>query len=97
VSEEPGGSGARTADDALADEQRRARRLRAIVDLTTAVLMQGRLTPHDALEIVATARQHALELFPDKEDTYDLILAPRFARLMREFVQPARVLAFRRP
>ena len=81
----------------IAEEQRRARRLRTIVDLTTAVLMQGRLTPQEALELVATARQRTLELFPDKEDTYDLILAPRFERLMREFVQPARVLPFRRP
>jgi hypothetical protein len=78
------------------DEQRRLRRLRAVVDLTTAVLMQGRLTPQEALEIVAAARQRALELFPDKEATYELILAPRFERLMREFVQPAKVLPMRR-
>jgi hypothetical protein len=82
---------------AVQDEQRRARRLRTLVDITTAVLMQGRLTPPEALELVAAARRRALELFPDKEDTYDLILAPRFARLMREFVQPARVLPFPRP
>lgn len=81
---------------AVREEQRRAGRLRTIVDLTTAVLMQGRLTPQEALDVVEAARQRALELFPDKEDTYDLILAPRFARLMREFVQPARVLPFRR-
>ena len=80
---------------AVLDEQRRARRLRAIVDLTTAVLMQGRLTPQEALEVVAAARRGAMELFPDKEDTYELILAPRFARLIREFVHPARVLPFR--
>jgi hypothetical protein len=79
------------------DEQRRLRRLRSVVDLTTAVLMQGRLTPEEALDVVAAARQRALELFPDKEDTYELILAPRFARLMREFVRPAKVLPFRRP
>ena len=81
----------------MRDERRRARRLRAIVDLTTAVLMQGRLTPLEAQEVVAAARQRILELFPDKEDTYDLILAPRFARLMRDFVVPARVLPFRQP
>jgi hypothetical protein len=81
---------------AVAEEQRRVRRLRAVVDLTTAVLMQGRLTPEEALDVVAATRQRVLELFPDKEETYDLILAPRFARLMREFVQPARVLEFRR-
>jgi hypothetical protein len=82
---------------AVLDEQRRARRLRAVVDLTTAVLMQGRLTPQEAVEIVEAARRRALELFPDKEDTYDLILAPRFQRLMREFVVPTRVLPFHRP
>ncbi|HET8646846.1 MAG TPA: hypothetical protein VFO85_15230 [Vicinamibacteria bacterium] len=82
--------------EAVADEQRRLRRLRMVVDITTAVLMQGRLTPEEALDVVATARARALELFPDKEATYDLILAPRFERLMREFVQPARVLPFRR-
>jgi hypothetical protein len=83
--------------EALAEEQGRVRRLRMVVDLTTAVLMQGRLTPEEALEVVASARREALELFPDKEATYDLILAPRFERLMKEFVQPARVLAFRPP
>jgi len=48
---------------------------------------------------VAATRRRALELFPGKEDTFDLILAPRFARLIREFVgpaPPANVLAFRR-
>lgn len=80
--------------EAVAEEQRRVRRLRTMVDLTTAVLMQGRLTPEEARELVAAARRRALELFPDKEDTYDLILAPRFERLMREFVHPVRVLPF---
>jgi hypothetical protein len=80
---------------ALAEEQGRVARLRMVVDLTTAVLMQGRLTPQEAHELVDAARRRALELFPDKEDTYELILAPRFARLIREFVQPARVLRFR--
>ena len=81
---------------AVAEEQGRVRRLRVMVDLTTAVLMQGRLTPDEAHALVDATRQRALELFPDKEETYELILAPRFARLIREFVQPARVLPFRR-
>jgi len=33
--------------------------------------------------VVAT-RQYALRLFPDKEQTYDLIYRPRFQRLMAE-------------
>jgi hypothetical protein len=84
---------------AVADEDRRARRLRVIVDLTSSVLMQQRMTRAEAEELVAAARRHALELFPDKESTYELILAPRFARLMDEFVGPApgaKVLRFRK-
>ena len=74
---------------AVADESRRARTLRMIVDLTCSVLMQGRLTRPEAEALVAAARQRALELFPDKGSTFDLILAPRFARLIDEFVAPA--------
>jgi hypothetical protein len=73
------------AEAALADEKRRLRQLRMVVDLTCNVLMQGRLRRDEAENLVAAARRRALELFPDKEETYELILAPRFARLVREF------------
>ena len=83
---------------ALAEEGRRVRRLRMLVDLTTNVLMQARLSRGDAEDLVAAARGRILDLFPDKESTYELILAPRFARLLDEFVGPtSRVLPFRRP
>ena len=83
----------------LEEEAHRVRLLRMVVDLTSSVLMQGRLAREEAEALVAAARQRALELFPDKEDTYELILAPRFARLVREFAAapaPARVLPFSR-
>ncbi len=91
----------------MAAEARRARQLRMVVDLTSAVLVQGRLTRGEAEDLVAATRRRALELFPEKEATFELILAPRFARLMAEFVGPvaptpdppttrARVLPFRR-
>ena len=84
--------------DPEGDERRRLRVLRTVVDLTTNVLAQGRMTRPEAEALVAAARRRALELFPDKATTYDLILAPRFARLMDEFVgPPARnVVPFRR-
>jgi hypothetical protein len=87
---------------ALAEENRRLRELRIMVDLTTAILRQGRLDRAEAQALVAAARRRILELFPDKESTYDLILAPRFARLVGEFApslvesRGARVLPFRR-
>jgi hypothetical protein len=70
---------------AVAEEAKRLRQLRMVVDLTCNVLMQGRLPRDEAEDLVAAARRRALELFPDKEETYELILAPRFARLVREF------------
>jgi len=84
---------------AVAEENKRLRYLRMVVDITCNVLMQGRLERDEAESLVAAARRRALELFPDKESTYELILAPRFARLMGEFVGPAsaqgKVLPFR--
>ncbi len=74
---------------AVAAELKAARHLRMVVDLTTAVLRQGRLSREEAEELVAAARKRALELFPGKESTYEIVLAPRFARLMDEFASPA--------
>ena len=42
----------------------------------------------DRSEAIAEEARRALELFPEKEATYELILAPRFARLVREFARP---------
>jgi hypothetical protein len=81
-----------------AEEDRRARQLRVIVDLTSSVIVQGGISLAEAEALVAATRRRALALFPGKEDTFDLILAPRFARLIREFVLPvsASVLPFRK-
>ncbi len=84
--------------EAVAEEARRVRQLRILVDLTTSLLIQSRLTRPEADELLASTRRQALELFPDKEETYELILAPRFRRLVNEFVGPApgpKVLRFR--
>jgi hypothetical protein len=83
----------------VAEENRRARQLRMIVDLTSSVIVQGGISRAEADALVAATRRRALELFPGKEETFDLILAPRFARLIREFVEAppaANVLPFRK-
>ena len=86
---------------AIAQERQRLRHLRQIVDLTSNVLCQGRLSCQEAEKLISATRRRALELFPGKEETFDLILAPRFARLMDEFATPrsrgARVLPFQKP
>lgn len=87
--------------EALAEEQRRLRELRVTVDLAASVIAQGRLPRAEGEALVAATRRRALALFPDKAPTFDLVLAPRFARLLDEFAaEPApargRVLPFRR-
>ena len=92
--------GDNTPDPAeVAEERRRVRELRASVDLTCAVLRQGRQTGDEAEELVAALRHRALELFPGKGHVFDLVLAPRLRRIIDEAwpePAPGRVLALRR-
>ena len=71
--------------DAILDERRRIRRLRAVVDLTCAILRQQHsLTEQEAQRLIGAARRTALWLFPGSERIFDLVLAPRFARILDE-------------
>jgi len=73
----------------IREEEKRLRRLRLVVDLAQAVLMQTDLTLREAFDIMADTKKAALALFPDKGDVYDLIYAPRLKRIVRErFVIP---------
>ena len=82
---------------AIAEEQQRLEKLRRTVDVTCAVLSQAVLTREEAQALVAAARRDALELFPDKGDVFDLVIAPRMERILRERWPPGgrRVLPFR--
>ena len=68
----------------ILEENRKVRRLQLVVDLVMSVLYQSDISVDEASELVAATRQFALGLFPDKEQTYDLIYTPRFRRLMTE-------------
>jgi hypothetical protein len=69
---------------ALADERRRARRLRMLVDCTMDLLLHERMTRVQAEALVETTRAAVLDLFPGSESTYNLLLAPRFSRVINE-------------
>ena len=69
----------------LADESRRVRKVRQLVDIATALITQSNLTVDDAEGLVAGVRAHILALFPDGEEPYELIYAPRFRRLIHEY------------
>jgi hypothetical protein len=71
-------------DAEIQEESRRVRRLQMLVNLVTSVISQGNLPIEEAAELVASTKQAALNLFPDKELAYDLIYKPRLQRLMRE-------------
>ena len=71
-------------EEFLREEEKKMRRLRYIVDLTEAVLMQSDLTLRESLELMDQTKKAALVLFPDKESVYDLIYVPRFKRIIEE-------------
>ena len=72
----------------LADEAARARKVRQLVDIATSLIMQSGMTRHDAENLVAAVRERILDLFPDGEQTYEIIYAPRFRRIIDEFSRP---------
>ena len=66
------------------EENRRIRRLRMLTDLTISIIIQGNLPFEQATGMVAGVREIALKMFPGKEEEFDLVLAPRFRRVMSE-------------
>ena len=70
--------------DALAAEERRIRRLRRAMDVAAALLWRVNLTLEEAQDVVGHAKNAALQLFPDKEETFDLIYGSRFRRILVE-------------
>jgi len=70
--------------DAVRVESLKIRRLRVTVDLVCNLLRQSDLPLTESVRLVQAVRKSALELFPGKERTFDLIYAPRFARILRE-------------
>jgi hypothetical protein len=71
-------------EDLIREEEKKMRRLRFIVDLAEAVLMQSSLTLRESLDLMDQTKKAALALFPDKESVYDLIYLPRFRRIIDE-------------
>jgi hypothetical protein len=71
-------------DKLIAEEERKMKGLRFIVDLTQAVLLQSDLSIDEAHRILDNTKKAALTLFPDKEYVYELIYTPRFRRIIAE-------------
>jgi hypothetical protein len=72
-------------DEAFREEQQRLRQLRLLVDVTAQVLAEDdHLILCEALRLIEAARTAALRLFPEKCDTFDLIVRPRLERIVFE-------------
>ncbi len=72
-------------EELIQEEKRKTRRLRVLVDLTTSVLYQdSSLSLEEARQMVRGTEKAILELFPDKQQTFDIVLLPRFERILRE-------------
>ena len=71
----------------IEEENRRLRTLRLLVDFALAYLAQTNLPLEEAQAVVKGVKRQALRLFPEKEETFDLIYLPRFRRLLREKYQ----------
>lgn len=68
----------------IQEESKRVRRLQFLVNLVMSVISQSNMPVEEAAEMVAATRRAALNMFPDKEFTYDIIYKPRFQRLLAE-------------
>ena len=69
----------------ILEEEKKIRRLRFLVDLTTNVLYQdSSLTLDEARVMVRNTEKVILAMFPDKQQTFDIVLLPRFERILHE-------------
>ncbi len=71
-------------DEELVEEEKKLRRLRFIVDFALEYVKTQNVSHDEALRVVEGVRKHALKLFPGKEETFDLIYAPRFKRVLND-------------
>jgi hypothetical protein len=71
-------------DSEIIEENIRIRRLRLMTDLACALLARGDLNREDSWKLVAGVKQWALELFPGKEEAFEIIYRPRFRRIIEK-------------
>ena len=77
--------GDRASKIEIEHENKMIRRLRFLVDLTFATIAQDNdMTLEQGWEHVLALKGAAVNMFPGKEETFDLVYLPRFSRLLAE-------------
>jgi hypothetical protein len=69
---------------AITEEQLRMSRLRRVVDITAYWLEEGSFSHDEALSIIEHARGEILKLCPGKDEVFELVIRPRFLRILNE-------------
>jgi hypothetical protein len=68
----------------IKEENRKIRYLRFLVDFSILSIQQGDLSCEEAFKLVEDVKRAACNLFPGKEETFELIYRPRFKRVIQE-------------
>ena len=71
-------------NEKLAEEETKIRQLRTAVDLTKLIILEGEITYGEALKLVENLRSYAVKLFPEKEETFELVYRGRFNKVIEE-------------
>ncbi|MFQ5916983.1 MAG: hypothetical protein ACE5I0_04140 [Candidatus Binatia bacterium] len=75
------------SQEAVQREEDRMRLLKWLTDATVWRITVGPITRDEGERIIEATRERVLTLFPDKGHLFDLILRPRFVRLLREHLE----------
>ncbi len=73
-----------TEEQKIEEENRRIRFLRFLIDFSILSIQEDDLSYEDSMKLIEDAKRVALNLFPGKEDTFELIYRPRFKRVLKE-------------
>lgn len=71
-------------EEDIREENRKIRELRFVVDLAMNIIMQTPVTIIEASQLVEGVKRVASNLFPGKEELFELIYRPRFQRAIAE-------------
>ena len=74
----------RMEEKEIREENRKIRFLRYLVDFSLQSIQQDALSLEEALKVVEDVKRAACNLFPGKEETFELIYRPRFNRVIQE-------------
>lgn len=69
----------------MADPRERMREVQRMADRVCTLILSSDLAPIDIEIEKSKVRERCLELYPDREDLYEMIYESRFQRLSEQF------------